>query len=118
MTAACVEIDARIWQPVIIRGIKTLRMRILVALIAVAVFVVLFVIDTTALMRLGFYCVAGGCGVSPMWFAILGGALAIGGYLVLRRPPQNVKKARVAKVRRAPPARAKAGARSKPKPAK
>jgi hypothetical protein len=82
------------------------------------VFGALLVIDTAALLRLGWYCVTGGCGVPPTWIAIGGGALALGAWLLVRPRTANVK---IAKVRKAGPPRAsrgKAVARGKTKKAK
>jgi hypothetical protein len=63
-------------------------MRILVALLVVAAFGAMLLFDTAALLRLTAACVAGGCGVSPLWIAI--GAAAIAAALALlprfRRP--------------------------------
>ena len=93
-------------------------MRILLALAVVAVFAALLIFDTTALVRLTVVCVTGGCGVPATWIAIGGGVLALAALLSLRRPVASVKKARVTKGGRSRPARGKAGARRKPKPAK
>jgi hypothetical protein len=93
-------------------------MRILLALVVVVVFAALMVFDTTALVRLTAVCVTGGCGVPVPWIAIAGGVLAAAALFSLRRPTGNVKKPGVRKVARPRPARGKATARKKPKPAK
>jgi hypothetical protein len=103
-------------------------MRILLALAVVVVFAALMVFDTTALVRLTVVCVTGGCGVPTAWFAVAGGMLVLTVLLSFRRPGATVKKAPVRKApaSKAPgrkagrprPARGKATARSKPKPAK
>ncbi len=93
-------------------------MRILLILAVVVVFGALFVIDTTALLRLGFYCVSGGCGVPPMWIAG-GGAVSVAfAWLLVRRRPANGKVARVKKAAPRKTPRPKAAARGKPKRAK
>jgi hypothetical protein len=103
----------------------------------------MWVFDTAALVRLTFFCVTGGCGVSPMWVAIGGGAIVLAMLVSLRRPRADVKRADVkrADVKRADvkrvdvkradvkkagvtkagasrPARRKAAVPRKPKPAK
>ena len=93
-------------------------MRILLALAVVVVFAALMVFDTTALVRLTVMCVTGGCGVPVLWIAIGAGVLALAAWFSWRRPAANVKKPRVRKTGRAPPARGKATARKKPKPVK
>jgi hypothetical protein len=93
-------------------------MRILLALAVIVVFAALMVLDTTALIRLTVVCVTGGCGVPVVWIAIGGSVLALAAFLSFRKPGKNVKKARVTKAGRPRPARGKATARKKPKPAK
>jgi hypothetical protein len=93
-------------------------MRILLALIVVVVFAALMVFDTTALVRLAGICVTGGCGVPVLWIAIGAAVLALAAWFSLRRPAAKVKKPRVRKTGRSQPARNKATARKKPKPAK
>jgi hypothetical protein len=98
----------------------------------------MWVFDTAALVRLTFFCVTGGCGVSPMWVAIGGGAIVLAMLVSLRRPRADVKRADVKRadvkrvdVKRADvkkagvtkagasrPARRKAAVPRKPKPAK
>ena len=93
-------------------------MRIVLALVVIVVFAALMVFDTAALVRLTVVCVTGGCGVPTVWFAIGGGVLALAGLLAFRRPAANVKQARVRKAGGSRPARGKATARKKAKPAK
>jgi hypothetical protein len=93
-------------------------MRILLVIAVVVVFAALLVIDTAALLRLGLYCVSGGCGVPPTWIAIGGGALVLGAWQLLRRRPANVKIARVKQAAPAGKPRAKTLTRAKPKRAK
>jgi hypothetical protein len=98
-------------------------MRILLALAVVVVFAALMIFDTTALVRLTMACVTGGCGLPVLWIAIGGGVLALAALFSFRRPGAhvkraNVKKARVRKAGQSRPARGKATARKKPKPAK
>jgi hypothetical protein len=93
-------------------------MRILLALAVVAVFAALFVLDTTALVRLTVTCVVGGCGVPMVWFVIGGSVLALAAVLSYRRPGATIKKPGAKKVGRSRPARGKAIARKKPKQVK
>jgi hypothetical protein len=94
-------------------------MRILLALAVVVVFAALMVLDTTALLRLVGICIIGGCGVSVWWIAFAGGLLALAALLSFRRTSANgKKKAPARKAGRPRPARGKATARKKPKPAK
>jgi hypothetical protein len=93
-------------------------MRILLVLTVIIVFGALLVIDTAALLRLGLYCVSGGCGIPPTWIAIGGGGLALGAWLLVRRRRANVKIARVKRTARPRPSRGKTAARGKPKRAK
>jgi len=93
-------------------------MRILITLAAVIVFVALFVIDTTALLRLTAYCVSGGCGVPPIWIAIGAAGLVLCSTLVLRRRRGDVKVARVKKAPAPRPAKMKAAPRKRPQRAK
>jgi hypothetical protein len=93
-------------------------MRILVALAVVVVFAALMIFDTTALVRLAFVCVSGGCGVKLQWILVGAGLLGLAALLSLRRPSTNAKPARARKVGRPQPARGKATARKKPKRAK
>ena len=99
-------------------------MRILVALAAAAVFGTLWVLDTTALVRLALYCLTGGCGVPPVWIALAGGMLALALVLALRRPRASPKATKGAKPRASRPSRAKTPAlaktpaRKKSKPAR
>ena len=90
-------------------------MRVLVALAAAAVFGTLWVLDTTALVRLALYCLTGGCGVPPVWIALAGGVLVLALVLALRRARASPKSA---KPRASRPSRAKTPARKKPKPAR
>ena len=93
-------------------------MRILLVIAVVAVFGALLVIDTAALLRLGLYCVSGGCGVPPGWIAIGAGALLLGSWLMLRQRPVAVKIARVKPAAAPKKPRAKAATRAKVKRAK
>ena len=103
-------------------------MRILLALAVVVVFAALMIFDTTALVRLTVVCVTGGCGVPVLWIAIGAGVLALAALFSFRRPTAkvrgpnvkgaSVKKAPLRKATRPRPARGKAAARKKPKPAK
>ena len=93
-------------------------MRILLALAVVAVFVAMMVLDTTALLRLTFICVTGGCGVPFLWIATGGAVVALAALFSLRRPVASAKKASVRKTVRPRPAGGKTVARKKPKPAK
>ncbi len=87
-------------------------MRFLFVLAVIAVFGTMWVIDTTALVRLTIYCATGGCGVPPLWIAIMGGVTILAVLLPLRRSRAT------AKTRSSRPARAKTETRNKPKKAK
>jgi hypothetical protein len=78
-------------------GTKNPAMRVVLILAVVVVFVALLVIDTAALLRLTVYCVSGGCGVPPMWIAICGGVVVFCAWMLFRRRPVVVKKARATK---------------------
>lgn len=62
-------------------------LRVLLALITVTVFGAVWLFDTAALIQLAVYCVSGGCGVPPVWFAIAAGALALLWFVSRRRRP-------------------------------
>jgi hypothetical protein len=94
-------------------------MRILVAVAVVVVFSALMIFDTAALLRLTAVCITGGCGVPVTWIAIGAAAIALAVFVSRRRQGGSVKKAKITKAGRSrPPARPKAAARKKPKPAK
>ena len=102
-------------------------MRVLVALAAATVFGTMWVLDTTALVRLALYCLTGGCGMPPVWIALAGGVLVLALVLALRWPRASPKSAKSAKPRasraKTParvknPALAKIPAREKSKPAR
>ena len=89
-------------------------MRLLIVLVVVAVFAALMILDTAALMRLGWSCVTGGCGVSPIWIVAAVGGMTLVAWLASRWPALAAKKGGA---RRVSPAkggvRAKAGVRGK-----
>jgi len=88
-------------------------MRILLALVVVAVFAALMIFDTAALIRLTVACVTGGCGFSPLWIVALAGGVVIAAWLSSRRPPAKAKRA----AKKAAP-KAGTAARTKEQPAR
>ena len=87
-------------------------MRVLFALITVAVFGAVWLFDTAALIQLSVYCVSGGCGVPPVWFAIAAGALALVWFVSRwRRPAAGGTRRRPAKRTARTPRVKKAAAR-------
>jgi len=77
-------------------------MRVWIALIGVAVFAAMLLIDPVALGRLGYACAAGGCGVRPVWLGGLALAVALVWVLrAVRRPRAAAGKAKRAGARRA-----------------
>jgi hypothetical protein len=99
-------------------GERYLTMRILLALVVVVVFAALWVIDTAALAHLTMFCVTGGCGVRPVWIAIVGAALAFAAVLSLRRSHGKAGAARIKKIGPARVRRGKSAASQKPKAGK
>ena len=87
-------------------------MRVLFVLAVTAVFGTMWVLDTTALVRLTVYCATGGCGVPPLWIVILAGVTMLAVLLPLRRSRA------IAKTPSSRSSRAKMEARSKPEKAK
>jgi hypothetical protein len=81
-------------------------MRLLLVLIVVVVFAALMIFDTAALLRLGWYCATGACGVSSLWIVAAVGAVVLAVVVSRWRPKSKAKAA---------PRKAKTGAKKKPK---
>ena len=66
-------------------------MRLLVFMLCVPVFIALWFLDTTGLMRLGWYCLAGNCGVSTPLIAMGAALLGLGFFLAQGRGAPDAK---------------------------